>query len=131
MRKWLRHLRHLWWVPALTLTLSLTAALAYVLHCAPTYVSQASLWETERIHLPETVWLAEDPQSRLAAANGQFLLVEREAYRRLGGHAAVADKVLGDLHAKAEAKHMTLANELPVLPVQADANRPLCLPGLD
>ena len=66
MRKWLRHLRHLWWVPALTLTLSLTAALAYVLHCAPTYVSQASLWETERIHLPETVWLAEDPQSRLA-----------------------------------------------------------------
>jgi glycosyltransferase involved in cell wall biosynthesis len=38
-----------------------------------------------------------DPQSRLAAANGQFLLVEREAYRRLGGHAAVADKVLEDV----------------------------------
>ncbi len=35
----------------------------------------------------------------------------------------VVDKVLGDLHAKAEAKHMTLANELPVLPVRADANR--------
>jgi len=38
-----------------------------------------------------------DPQSRLAAANGQFLLVEREAYRRLGGHAAVADKILEDV----------------------------------
>lgn len=38
-----------------------------------------------------------DPKERVAAANGQFLLVEREAYRRLGGHAAVADKVLEDV----------------------------------
>jgi len=38
-----------------------------------------------------------DPNSRIAAANGQFLLVEREAYRRLGGHPAVADKVLEDV----------------------------------
>lgn len=38
-----------------------------------------------------------DPNQRVAAANGQFLLVEREAYRRLGGHAAVADKVLEDV----------------------------------
>jgi glycosyltransferase involved in cell wall biosynthesis len=38
-----------------------------------------------------------DPAQRIAAANGQFLLVEREAYRRLGGHAAVADKVLEDV----------------------------------
>ena len=27
-----------------------------------------------------------DPAQRIAAANGQFLLVEREAYRKLGGH---------------------------------------------
>ena len=38
-----------------------------------------------------------DPTQRVAAANGQFLLVEREAYRRLGGHAAVADRVLEDV----------------------------------
>ena len=38
-----------------------------------------------------------DPNQRIAAANGQFLLVEREAYRRIGGHAAVADKVLEDV----------------------------------
>ena len=38
-----------------------------------------------------------DPSQRIAAANGQFLLVEREAYRRLGGHAAVAEKVLEDV----------------------------------
>jgi glycosyltransferase involved in cell wall biosynthesis len=38
-----------------------------------------------------------DPNERIAAANGQFLLVEREAYRRLGGHASVADRVLEDV----------------------------------
>ena len=38
-----------------------------------------------------------DPNQRVAAANGQLLLVEREAYRRLGGHASVADKVLEDV----------------------------------
>jgi Glycosyltransferases, probably involved in cell wall biogenesis len=38
-----------------------------------------------------------DPNNRLAAANGQFLLVEREAYRRLGGHASVAKDVLEDV----------------------------------
>lgn len=38
-----------------------------------------------------------DPNQRIAAANGQFLLVEREAYRRIGGHPAVADRVLEDV----------------------------------
>ena len=35
----------------------------------------------------------------------------------------MADKVLGDLHAKAEGKNVMLANELPPLPMRADANR--------
>ena len=38
-----------------------------------------------------------DPNQRIAAANGQFLLIEREAYRRLGGHTSVSDKVLEDV----------------------------------
>jgi glycosyltransferase involved in cell wall biosynthesis len=38
-----------------------------------------------------------DPNQRIAAANGQFLMVEREAYRRLGGHAAVHNRVLEDV----------------------------------
>jgi len=38
-----------------------------------------------------------DPNQRIAAANGQFLLVEREAYRRLGGHASVSRDVLEDV----------------------------------
>jgi glycosyltransferase involved in cell wall biosynthesis len=38
-----------------------------------------------------------DPGQKVAAANGQYLLVEREAYRRIGGHAAVRDRVLEDV----------------------------------
>ncbi len=45
-----------------------------------------------------------DPAQRIAAANGQFLLVEREAYRRLGGHATVAGKVLEDVELAFTAK---------------------------
>ncbi len=45
-----------------------------------------------------------DPNQRIAAANGQFLLVEREAYRRLGGHAAVSDRVLEDVELAVLAK---------------------------
>lgn len=45
-----------------------------------------------------------DPNQRVAAANGQFLLVEREAYRRIGGHPAVRDKVLEDVELAFTAK---------------------------
>ena len=38
-----------------------------------------------------------DAGSPVAAANGQFLLVEREAYFSVGGHQAVADRVLEDV----------------------------------
>jgi glycosyltransferase involved in cell wall biosynthesis len=38
-----------------------------------------------------------DPNQRIAAANGQFLLVEREAYRKLGGHPSVKSNVLEDV----------------------------------
>src|SRR5580658_7350481 len=45
-----------------------------------------------------------DPNQRIAAANGQFLLVEREAYRRIGGHPSVADRVLEDVELAGLAK---------------------------
>jgi glycosyltransferase involved in cell wall biosynthesis len=38
-----------------------------------------------------------DPQKADAAANGQFLLIRREAYNRVGGHAAIAGEVLEDV----------------------------------
>jgi glycosyltransferase involved in cell wall biosynthesis len=45
-----------------------------------------------------------DPNQRIAAANGQFLLVEREAYRRIGGHRAVSAQVLEDVELAVLAK---------------------------
>ena len=38
-----------------------------------------------------------DPADRLAAANGQFLMVEREAYFAVGGHRAIGKEILEDV----------------------------------
>jgi glycosyltransferase involved in cell wall biosynthesis len=38
-----------------------------------------------------------DPKSPVAAANGQYLLIQREAYDAMGGHAAVAGAILEDV----------------------------------
>jgi glycosyltransferase involved in cell wall biosynthesis len=38
-----------------------------------------------------------DPESKLAAANGQFLLIRRDVYFAMGGHEAVKDAVLEDV----------------------------------
>ncbi len=38
-----------------------------------------------------------DPEKRIAAANGQFLLVEAEAYFAVGGHRAIGREVLEDV----------------------------------
>jgi len=61
--KLLKVLRKFWWVPVLTLTLFLAGAAVYILKCAPTFVSYASLWETEKLLLPEGAQFSEDPQN--------------------------------------------------------------------
>ena len=38
-----------------------------------------------------------DPNNPAAAANGQFLMISREAYDAVGGHAAIANEVLEDV----------------------------------
>jgi glycosyltransferase involved in cell wall biosynthesis len=38
-----------------------------------------------------------DPNSLAAAANGQYILVKREAYDAVGGHGAIADSILEDV----------------------------------
>jgi glycosyltransferase involved in cell wall biosynthesis len=45
-----------------------------------------------------------DPQSPAAAANGQYLLVHRDAYEAIGGHAAVSGEVLEDVALARRAK---------------------------
>ncbi len=48
--------------------------------------------------------LVSDPGSRVAAANGQYLLVDRKAYFAMGGHAAVAHNLLEDVELAKEIK---------------------------
>jgi glycosyltransferase involved in cell wall biosynthesis len=38
-----------------------------------------------------------DPQNMAAAANGQFILIRRDAYHAVGGHASIAGEVLEDV----------------------------------
>ncbi|MGY1985817.1 glycosyltransferase [Blastococcus sp. SYSU DS0669] len=61
----------------------------------------------ERLVQPLAPWLwitslplrlaERSPRASLAAANGQFLVVRRDAYARAGGHAAVRGEVLEDI----------------------------------
>lgn len=50
--------------------------------------------ELARVYPPQRV---NDPQDPTVAANGQYILARREVYEALGGHSAVADKILEDI----------------------------------
>ena len=50
--------------------------------------------ELARTYRPQEV---RDPNSAVAAANGQYLLIRRKAYDAIGGHAAVAQAILEDV----------------------------------
>jgi polysaccharide biosynthesis transport protein len=60
MRKYLAVLLKWWWVPVLTLALSLGVAITYVVRKPPTFVSSARMWETEKMRLPEGELFSED-----------------------------------------------------------------------
>jgi len=45
-----------------------------------------------------------EPGSRVAAANGQFLMIRRDAYDAIGGHASVAGEILEDVALARRAK---------------------------
>jgi glycosyltransferase involved in cell wall biosynthesis len=50
-----------------------------------------------------------DPRSNAAAANGQFILINRDAYEAVGGHASVAGDVLEDVALARRVKRAGLA----------------------
>jgi glycosyltransferase involved in cell wall biosynthesis len=57
-----------------------------------------------------------DPARRVAAANGQFLLVRREAYEKIGGHKAVQGAVLEDVELAVLAKRRGMGLRLRYAP---------------
>jgi glycosyltransferase involved in cell wall biosynthesis len=52
------------------------------------YVNLARLYRFEEVS---------DPKSAAAAANGQYLLIRREVYERVGGHQAIRNEILEDV----------------------------------
>lgn len=52
-QKLLFFLRKFWWVPLITLVLSVTLAVVTFLRTPPTFVSYGSMWETEKLRLPD------------------------------------------------------------------------------
>jgi glycosyltransferase involved in cell wall biosynthesis len=57
-----------------------------------------------------------DPKTRSAAANGQFLLVRREGYEKIGGHRAVKGAVLEDVELAVMAKRRGVGLRLRYAP---------------
>lgn len=62
-----------------------------------------------------------DPGSYVAAANGQFLLVRRDAYEKIGGHAAVKSAILEDVELARIAKHRRVGLRFRYAPEQVSA----------
>jgi succinoglycan biosynthesis transport protein ExoP len=60
MGKFLAVLLKRWWIPVLTVALSLGATAAYVVRKPPTFVSSARMWETEKMRLPVGELFSED-----------------------------------------------------------------------
>ena len=82
-RQWRRRLRRFWWLPLLTLTLFQCTAAIYLQQRALTYVSQASLWETAKLRLPDSALIFEGPQNYLG---NQTELLKSEQLQRLAWH---------------------------------------------
>src|ERR1700686_2939 len=57
--------------------------------------------------------IVSDPSSRIAAANGQFILIRRETYNAVGGHAAVAGDILEDVAVARAVKSSAAKIRLP------------------
>jgi capsular exopolysaccharide synthesis family protein len=53
-------LRQYWWIPVATLTLSLSVAVVVFFRTPPVFYSVGSLWETEKLRLPDGAAFAED-----------------------------------------------------------------------
>lgn len=63
VRRRFAFLRRYWWIPGLTLVAALCGAYGYLRVMQPTFVSEARLWETEKLRLPEGAAFSEDTQN--------------------------------------------------------------------
>lgn len=55
-----------------------------------------------------------DPARKLAFANGQYILIRRDAYARAGGHEAVRDKFVEDIYMARRVKEVGLSSRTAI-----------------
>jgi glycosyltransferase involved in cell wall biosynthesis len=71
-----------------------------------------------------------DPSRHAAAANGQFLLVRRDVYDKIGGHAAVKSAILEDVELSALVKHRKLGLRFRYAPEAVSARMYRSFPAM-
>lgn len=63
--KILAMLRRFWWIPVITVILAAGIGAAMIFKTPPSYISQATMWETEKFRLPEGAVFTENVQTAL------------------------------------------------------------------
>ncbi len=63
IKRFLVFLKRFWWLPVLTLILGLGAGVAFVLWAPPIFISKGSMWETEKLRLPDSGGFTGDLQN--------------------------------------------------------------------
>jgi capsular exopolysaccharide synthesis family protein len=79
-RRFVFFLRKFWWVPLLTVVLALGLSIAYIWYLMPpNFISNASMWETEKLRLPDGAAFTEDLQNYFGT---QMELLQNEGMER-------------------------------------------------
>lgn len=79
-QRFLQFLLRFWWVPILTITLAVAAAVIYVRRMPPVFVSTARMWETEKMRLPQAGTFTEGFDNYLGT---QIELLQSDKLREL------------------------------------------------
>jgi len=69
-QKLIYFLRKFWWIPVITLTLSMATAVVIFFKTPPIFVSYGSMYETEKLRLPDGAAFTDDRDSYLGTMSG-------------------------------------------------------------
>jgi glycosyltransferase involved in cell wall biosynthesis len=76
------------------------------------------------------LFLVNSPRTRLAFANGQYILIERSAYRAAGGHDSVRDRFVEDIYLARRVKALGLRIRVAVGPELSSTRMYTSLPQI-
>ena len=96
-QKLLLFLRKFWWIPLVTLALSIGTAVVIFFHSPPMFVSTGSLWETEKLQLPGGAAFTDDRENFLGTQadvlrSGKLREMALNRMRALATNQIVLDK---------------------------------------